>query len=275
MPKTTIDRLIGKNAFLPVICDVVWSGKRSTPGGQCLAVWDLKNNNETPIWCEVNWTSKARQQTASLLPLMMSTSPWMWSCLGMDRNGDLLASGGTNGVQVWKAATGQQLHHFRPNHRWASAEKPGIGEFQQLTSSLGGDAQHHNVGYYGVECIQFSPISDTLFCGDDGGRINVADAATGQELGTWLGHIGKVLALAVAPTGQLVASGGEDRTVRLWDVSTGRELAHWEAHDDHLTALAFSPDSGTLVTGSADGTVKLWNLPFIRRELAKLGLDWL
>jgi WD40 repeat protein len=41
-----------------------------------------------------------------------------------------------------------------------------------------------------------------------------------------------------------------------------------------VTALAFSPDGATLASGSLQGTLKLWNLPALRRELAKLGLDW-
>jgi hypothetical protein len=35
-----------------------------------------------------------------------------------------------------------------------------------------------------------------------------------------------------------------------------------------LRNRARHPESGQ------DGTLKLWNLPFIRHELKKLGLDW-
>jgi myo-inositol 2-dehydrogenase / D-chiro-inositol 1-dehydrogenase len=57
-------------------------------------------------------------------------------------------------------------------------------------------------------------------------------------------------------------------------VASGRELVHWPAHDGELTALRFSRDGETLYSGGSDGALKVWNLPYIRKELALLGLDW-
>ena len=62
--------------------------------------------------------------------------------------------------------------------------------------------------------------------------------------------------------------------IRLWEIPSGRELASWPAHDAAVTALAFSPDGATLASGAWDSTMKLWNLPFLRRELKSLALDW-
>jgi WD40 repeat protein len=79
---------------------------------------------------------------------------------------------------------------------------------------------------------------------------------------------------SLGPNGRHFASGDDDGTLRLWDADTGRELAHWQAHKAGLTALAFHPDGSTLISGASDGTLKVWNLPYIRKELAVLGLDW-
>jgi WD40 repeat protein len=46
------------------------------------------------------------------------------------------------------------------------------------------------------------------------------------------------------------------------------------AHVASVTALTFHPEGHTLDSGGADGVLKLWNLPLIRKELAKLWLDW-
>lgn len=53
-----------------------------------------------------------------------------------------------------------------------------------------------------------------------------------------------------------------------------RSRSPHQAHDATLTALAFSPDGKTLVTGGRDGMVRAWPIPYLREELAKLGLDW-
>jgi WD40 repeat protein len=50
--------------------------------------------------------------------------------------------------------------------------------------------------------------------------------------------------------------------------------ASWQAHDSAITALAVSPDGSLLVSGARDGAVRVWNIPWIRAELRKLGLDW-
>jgi WD40 repeat protein len=79
---------------------------------------------------------------------------------------------------------------------------------------------------------------------------------------------------ALSPDTRWVASGSKDGGIRLWDVVTGRNVAQWTGHEAGVSALLFHPDGETLVSGGKDGTLKLWNLPFIRKELAALGLDW-
>jgi WD40 repeat protein/serine/threonine protein kinase len=74
------------------------------------------------------------------------------------------------------------------------------------------------------------------------------------------GHLGEVYALAVAPNGQIVASGGQDRTIRLWDLKTGSEIKALRGHSDDVTGLAFSADGKILASASEDWTVRLWDV---------------
>jgi WD40 repeat protein len=106
------------------------------------------------------------------------------------------------------------------------------------------------------------------------GAAALYELPAGREVQSWKTEPESWGAAAVGPGGKLVASGGEDRMIHVWDVQSGRELASWPAHDGAVTALAFSKDGATLYSGSSDGVLKLWNLPYIRKELAALGLDW-
>src|SRR5262249_40009185 len=73
-------------------------------------------------------------------------------------------------------------------------------------------------------------------------------------------NAGPIHALAVAPNGLQMVSGGEgDHTMRLWDVTWEMQLRRFEGHRGRVHCLAFAPDNQTILSGSADGTVRLWD----------------
>jgi WD40 repeat protein len=122
--------------------------------------------------------------------------------------------------------------------------------------------------------ITLSRDGKAVLAVESDGPTHLFEVETGTELRSWPAD--KVIwqVVALGPTlGHIIASGGSDGTIRLWDSESGRELARWRAHESRVTALAFSPDGDTLVSGG-DGTVMFWDLPYIRKELASLGLDW-
>jgi WD40 repeat protein len=70
---------------------------------------------------------------------------------------------------------------------------------------------------------------------------------------------GKVLALALAPAGKLLATGHGDGAVRLWDAATGKALSRLAEGKSPITALAWLPDGRRLLSADATGLLVLWD----------------
>src|SRR5690606_13576707 len=73
------------------------------------------------------------------------------------------------------------------------------------------------------------------------------------------GHTSDVLAAAVAPSGQIAATGSADNTVRLWNPTNGQAIRQLPGHAAAVTAVAFRNDGSQLATADAAGEVRLWN----------------
>jgi WD40 repeat protein len=97
---------------------------------------------------------------------------------------------------------------------------------------------------------------------------------------TWQGHANAIMALAISPDRQYLATGNEDQTVKLWQMETGKVTHTLRGHTNRVWSVAFSPAPSTersmptlhsspltshsalpplLATSSADRTIKLWN----------------
>ena len=81
------------------------------------------------------------------------------------------------------------------------------------------------------------------------GRCGSGTRPPGSERATLTGHTGAVAAVAVAPDGSWLATGGWDGTVRIWDAATGRERATLTGHTGWVAAVAVAPDGSWLATG--------------------------
>ncbi|TMQ35780.1 MAG: hypothetical protein E6K70_00350 [Planctomycetota bacterium] len=86
---------------------------------------------------------------------------------------------------------------------------------------------------------------------------------------TLTGHAGEVRCLAIAPSGELLASGGADNRVCLWSLPDGKLLKTLDRHSGWINSLAITPDGRTLASARRDGHVCLWCLPG-GRPLARL-----
>lgn len=85
-------------------------------------------------------------------------------------------------------------------------------------------------------------------------------------------------AFSFTADGQMFAVAYNRQDVRLHDTASGRELATLSPPDPVPitggSGLAFSSNARWLIAARNDGDLVAWELPAIRTELAKLGLDW-
>jgi WD40 repeat protein/predicted Ser/Thr protein kinase len=113
----------------------------------------------------------------------------------------------------------------------------------------------------GMDLAAFSPDGRQLATAA-GNAVAVRDAETGRVTSTLGQHPGAVRALAFAPGGDVLASGGDGAAVKLWDVAGGRETRSLAVSVGGL-GVKFEPsDRGVRVTevvpgSAADGSLKV------------------
>jgi cytochrome c len=73
------------------------------------------------------------------------------------------------------------------------------------------------------------------------------------------GHTAPIVALAVSPDGNTIASASWDRTIRLWPVGGGAPRV-LEGHTQNVNGVAFTADGQALVSAGYDATVRIWPL---------------
>lgn len=168
-----------------------------------------------------------------------------YSCLGPA--GKLLATGNRRSTEVvvWAQAENQFRERVRLNQAGAFC---GIGSFS-------GDGSRLAVHW--------------------GTQVALYETDQWRRLWDWPLKDG-LSVLAYAPNGKLLAVRSDRRLIRLLAPESGELLATFETPNGlPVKELTFSPD-GTRLAATCDGTGELilWDLRELRRELARLGLDW-
>jgi hypothetical protein len=126
----------------------------------------------------------------------------------------------------------------------------------------------------GAGFCQFSPNGKWLATGLDGNRLWAVDVepwAEGPRL-----RPGDGVASVFSPDSKLIAHDANNGAVRLVEAASGREII--QLPDPRLESALplFTPDGTRLITltnGNVPG-IHIWDLRSIRRQLAKMGLDW-
>jgi serine/threonine protein kinase len=102
-----------------------------------------------------------------------------------------------------------------------------------------------------------------ITAGDDS-RLRIWQLSNLQEIKTYLGDLGAVEQLVVAPNGKRAATCSTRLTtsemgVQLWDLATGAEQRRLRGPADNIRCVAISPDSKAIAAGSDDSMVWVWS----------------
>ncbi len=112
----------------------------------------------------------------------------------------------------------------------------------------------------GIDTLVFDRSGRRLATGCRTGEITIWDTATAKAVSKPAGHGGQqVSALAFAPKGDRLASGGFDTIVRTWSVTDGKPQAVLKGHKGLVLSLGYSPDGLMLASGERHGPIKLWS----------------
>jgi WD40 repeat protein len=187
--------------------------------------------------------------------------------------GGLLASGGDDGiVRVWIQGNGDERHSFGPYPEGVLSLAPsakgtflaaglGSGKIHLLDPFEGQSRGVLNASTDGIAALAVSPAGREMASGGFDRTVRLwAGGSTPANADGTFPHKATVRAVAVAPSGGLLATGDADGVIHLFDAMSGAEKESWKAHDGAVETLAFSADGNAIASGGADKAAKVWRL---------------
>jgi WD40 repeat protein len=231
----------------------------SNAGGRKTCIWDTAtsrlltaNESDQPVRAlafspDGQWTATAlgtqihiRDAAGTLFAVWDGPGEPITS-LAFSPDSTLLAAGSAHGLPVWI---------------WQVAN-PDSEPLLKIPDPLDGCS---------IEALAFHPDNQHLAVagidylatnahGNDG-QVSIWNLTERAEVACFLDG---ATALAMHPTGNILASTSLDRGIFLWDLPTQQFLNVLTGHDGPVTCLAYSPDGRWLASGSDDHTLRFWD----------------
>ncbi|KAG2054567.1 WD40 repeat-like protein [Suillus hirtellus] len=191
-----------------------------SPDGMVLATASNSSDQMVKFWCTKTWQMQGDPMKCGCNIVCVRYSP----------SGELLAIAAYSFIQIYNPGTREHVVASLTGH-W-------------LTRKLS-DARNTSLAW--------TPDGTRLLSGARN-YISEWDTSTWQQVGhRWEGHTNTITAIAIHPTGTLVASVSNDGHVRLWRLSDQRTVAVFQ----HSLALrvncvTFSVDGNHILSGARD-----------------------
>lgn len=200
-------------------------------------------------------------------------------CAVFHPEGQILASGGEDGVRLWDATTGNEqaflaagpvigLAYLGDGKTLATAGADGrittwdpVTEKKQTTGPGPVDP---------VRCAVFAADGESMAWGLEDGRV-IFGSRQASSLGRLKGHKGPVRCLAFSSDGKTLASGGEDGLIKIWDIATAADIGRLTGHEGAVLAVAFGPKDKTLASGGEDQLLHFWDVANQKELIAREG----
>jgi WD40 repeat protein len=190
--------------------------------------------------------------------------------LALAPDGRTLASGDVRGTLVLaELASGARLARTESPGRDGLVDVDFLAEGELAAAYISGLVRVHGPDLAVRREVRASARTPTALDADPAGctlavafdrTALVLDAATLASVRTLGGHASPIGALAFAPDGATLATGGYDSLVRVWELARGRLVGELAGHERDVNAIAFVPHGRQLVTGAEDDSVRLWDL---------------
>ncbi|KAG0709236.1 hypothetical protein DFH29DRAFT_1074959 [Suillus ampliporus] len=161
-------------------------------------------------------------------------------CVRHSPSGELLAIATTNNIEIYNPPTSSEcVANFKAHIGWI------------LSLAWTPDGTHLLSGGY-----------------EEDPTIRVWDASTWQQVGdAWTGHTSCINAIAIHPSGTLVASASNDSNVCLWRLSDRQTIAIFQ-HSSPMLCVTFSADGKHILSGGQDEMISEWAVPKLAQILA-------
>jgi WD40 repeat protein len=192
-----------------------------SPDGTVLAIGSY--DDMTKLWCTKTWQMQGK-------PIKSRSDV---TCVRYSPSGELLAIATDNNIEIYNPGTRECVASFKGHTKYNLS-------------------------------LAWTPDGTRLLSGGDNidPTIREWDALTWKQVGhPWEGHTGDIKALAINPTGTLVASASHDKHVRLWRLSDRRIIGIFEHSSWYIRTVTFSFGGRHVYSGGGDNKISEWEVP--------------